>query len=104
MRRRWFPGKLFFGWVSDKASIKLCMICVIAAQFVGQLLMYLSETTGCLLSEQLYLALELEGSFRCKGYCWKDFWQIEFWICSRHYATGDVSDSDSRCSLCRFGF
>ena len=40
-----FPGKLFFGWVSDKASIKVCMICVIAAQFVGQLLMYLSETT-----------------------------------------------------------
>ena len=33
--RRWFPGKLFFGWVSDKASIKLCMICVIVAQFVG---------------------------------------------------------------------
>ena len=40
-----FPGKLFFGWISDKVSIKLCMICVIAAQFFGQLFMYLSETT-----------------------------------------------------------
>ena len=36
----------YFSVVSDKASIKLCMICVIAAQFVGQFLMYLSETTG----------------------------------------------------------
>ena len=99
-----FPGKLFFGWVSDKANQALHDLCYCGSIRRSAANVFIRDDGAvCCRSNYIWL-WSWRGRSDARGYCWKDFWQIEFWICSRHYATGDVSDSDSRCSLCRFGF
>ena len=47
-------GKLSFGWLSDRFSVRKVMAVVIIAQFSGQFLMYGSLTTSPLPSARVY--------------------------------------------------